>query len=109
MVRKFGFLFLLTGVTLLQAMDRPDIVNFSSINPSDFVIKQTGLGETATSELMYNPEIAQAMRQMKVAEAACYAREAKKQAEKKAAEAKKNEASFGSGFGKGFLNKKTQK
>ncbi len=110
MMRKFGSIFLLGSVSLLQAMDQqPNIVNFSSTNIQGCVIKKTGLSETATTELIHDPVMADMMRQMRASETACYARQAQQVAEKKAAQAKKDEASFGAGFGKGFLNKKTQK
>ena len=109
MVKKIGFLFLLGSMNSSQAMDQqPNIVNFSSTSMQGCVIKKTGLGASATTELIHDPMMADMMQQMRVSEAACYARQAQQAAEKKAVQAKKDETSFGSGFGKGFFDKKSK-
>ena len=116
-MKKVGLLVALITIGRLQAMNFTEIVharnlnviNYSSVPGQDYVIKKTGLGETATTEVIYDPVTAEMMREMKKAEIACYARQAaeqKEQADKKAAEQKQAEASFGKGFKKGFFGKK---
>ena len=131
MVRKLQLVLLLSVASLVQAMNH---TNFQSTGCSGYVIKQTGLGKSATSELVYDPMLAEMMDSMNKAEAACYARE-RKAANEKATIAlnspyvqevtaafsvkqqniaskptvKKDETSFGSGFKKGFLDTSSKK
>jgi len=115
MIRKIGLLSLLSCAYFVQAMDSsghqaPAADQASATaSSSDYIIRQTGFGQNMTEEKIYNPEMAAMMRAMDQAEAACYIREAAQRAERDRLAQEEAEKSFGSGFGKGFLNKNKNK
>ncbi len=93
-------------VAAAGSMSAMDITNYSSTG-SNYVVKTTGIGATATSQVLHDPEMAEMLKSMRKSELACYAREKKEREEKVKAEAAQNETSFGTGFKKGFFDKKS--
>ena len=98
MSKKILFFVGLSAGIALQSMDKqPSITTYSSTG-SDYVICQKGLGSTATQEVIHDPELAEMMREMDRAEAACNARVAQERKAAKEAAAKKEEKTFASGL-----------